>query len=219
MLGLGASDFEFGVDPSADPELALVRWGRGGCRRCAVPHRGDGCVSPWALPRSPPCPAPCPQALRVSMEEQRQRQEEEARRAAAASAAEAGIAATGGDGEQLGRERSCSWQAGVCGKCPREGAWPAEGASGLRGCPSAVGSGRRSWQSPPAQPGSAWSCWGAASARNAGQRSALPPSERVPAGASSAAARTPRGGRAGDGKGLPRPWPRSGSARWLPAGL
>lgn len=29
MLGLGASDFEFGVDPSADPELALVsrqRW-------------------------------------------------------------------------------------------------------------------------------------------------------------------------------------------------
>ncbi|XP_050768238.1 26S proteasome non-ATPase regulatory subunit 4 isoform X3 [Gymnogyps californianus] len=63
MLGLGASDFEFGVDPSADPELAL--------------------------------------ALRVSMEEQRQRQEEEARRAAAASAAEAGIAATGGDGEQL----------------------------------------------------------------------------------------------------------------------
>ncbi|ELK35338.1 26S proteasome non-ATPase regulatory subunit 4 [Myotis davidii] len=24
MLGLGASDFEFGVDPSADPELALV---------------------------------------------------------------------------------------------------------------------------------------------------------------------------------------------------
>lgn len=24
-LGLGASDFEFGVDPSADPELALVR--------------------------------------------------------------------------------------------------------------------------------------------------------------------------------------------------
>ncbi|NWI67960.1 PSMD4 ATPase, partial [Todus mexicanus] len=62
MLGLGASDFEFGVDPSADPELAL--------------------------------------ALRVSMEEQRQRQEEEARRAAAASAAEAGIAATGGDGEK-----------------------------------------------------------------------------------------------------------------------
>lgn len=25
MMGLGASDFEFGVDPSADPELALVR--------------------------------------------------------------------------------------------------------------------------------------------------------------------------------------------------
>lgn len=24
ILGLGASDFEFGVDPSADPELALV---------------------------------------------------------------------------------------------------------------------------------------------------------------------------------------------------
>lgn len=24
-LGLGASDFDFGVDPSADPELALVR--------------------------------------------------------------------------------------------------------------------------------------------------------------------------------------------------
>ncbi|XP_011375954.1 26S proteasome non-ATPase regulatory subunit 4 isoform X1 [Pteropus alecto] len=62
MLGLGASDFEFGVDPSADPELAL--------------------------------------ALRVSMEEQRQRQEEEARRAAAASAAEAGIAASGTEGER-----------------------------------------------------------------------------------------------------------------------
>lgn len=29
VLGLGASDFEFGVDPSADPELALVReWGK-----------------------------------------------------------------------------------------------------------------------------------------------------------------------------------------------
>lgn len=27
MLGLGSSDFEFGVDPSADPELALVRGG------------------------------------------------------------------------------------------------------------------------------------------------------------------------------------------------
>ncbi len=26
MIGLGASDFEFGVDPSADPELALVRY-------------------------------------------------------------------------------------------------------------------------------------------------------------------------------------------------
>lgn len=26
MMGLGASDFEFGVDPSADPELALVRY-------------------------------------------------------------------------------------------------------------------------------------------------------------------------------------------------
>lgn len=26
-LGLGASDFEFGVDPSSDPELALVRHG------------------------------------------------------------------------------------------------------------------------------------------------------------------------------------------------
>lgn len=25
VLGLGAGDFEFGVDPSADPELALVR--------------------------------------------------------------------------------------------------------------------------------------------------------------------------------------------------
>lgn len=25
VLGLGASDFEFGVDPSADPELALVK--------------------------------------------------------------------------------------------------------------------------------------------------------------------------------------------------
>ena len=25
MMGLGASDFEFGVDPSADPELALVK--------------------------------------------------------------------------------------------------------------------------------------------------------------------------------------------------
>lgn len=42
------------------------------------------------------------QALRVSMEEQRQRQEEEARRAAAASAAEAGIAATGTEGERGG---------------------------------------------------------------------------------------------------------------------
>lgn len=29
VLGLGASDFEFGVDPSADPELALVRDGKG----------------------------------------------------------------------------------------------------------------------------------------------------------------------------------------------
>lgn len=26
MMGLGASDFEFGVDPSADPELALVSY-------------------------------------------------------------------------------------------------------------------------------------------------------------------------------------------------
>lgn len=35
MLGLGASDFEFGVDPSADPELALVSDGEleGGCER------------------------------------------------------------------------------------------------------------------------------------------------------------------------------------------
>ena len=98
MLGLGASDFEFGVDPSADPELALVSDGEveGGCGRRAQSGR--------ALPRSAPCLSPSPQALRVSMEEQRQRQEEEARRAAAASAAEAGIAATGGDGEQLGRE-------------------------------------------------------------------------------------------------------------------
>lgn len=56
------------------------------------------------MPHSAPCLFPSPQALRVSMEEQRQRQEEEARRAAAASAAEAGIAATGGDGKELGRE-------------------------------------------------------------------------------------------------------------------
>lgn len=67
----------------------------------ALRRAGDSWGSLWA-PRSAPGPAPCPQALRVSMEEQRQRQEEEARRAAAASAAEAGIAATGGDGERLG---------------------------------------------------------------------------------------------------------------------
>lgn len=99
MLGLGASDFEFGVDPSADPELALVSGaGRQRVLCCSV----LGC-SPLsaALP-------PSLQALRVSMEEQRQRQEEEARRAAAASAAEAGIAATGGDGEELRGEQSCS---------------------------------------------------------------------------------------------------------------
>lgn len=51
------------------------------------------------------------QALRVSMEEQRQRQEEEARRAAAASAAEAGIAATGTEGERGGvRDRGAAAQ-------------------------------------------------------------------------------------------------------------
>ncbi|NXE99917.1 PSMD4 ATPase, partial [Menura novaehollandiae] len=39
MLGLGASDFEFGVDPSADPELALVR------RIPGMPGMGgQGCV-------------------------------------------------------------------------------------------------------------------------------------------------------------------------------
>ena len=32
MMGLGASDFEFGVDPSADPELALVRSRSLGCK-------------------------------------------------------------------------------------------------------------------------------------------------------------------------------------------
>lgn len=40
MLGLGASDFEFGVDPSADPELALVS-------KCGPQ------VEPWVL-CSPP---------------------------------------------------------------------------------------------------------------------------------------------------------------------
>lgn len=92
MLGLGASDFEFGVDPSADPELALVSDGdvEGGCG-----------LSLLCLAQLIHCLAPSLQALRVSMEEQRQRQEEEARRAAAASAAEAGIAATAGDGKEL----------------------------------------------------------------------------------------------------------------------
>lgn len=64
MLGLGASDFEFGVDPSADPELALVRCGRGSCTRCAGQGTAGGpcglpaqrqawprvrrrCASPW----------------------------------------------------------------------------------------------------------------------------------------------------------------------------
>lgn len=64
MLGLGASDFEFGVDPSADPELALVRWGRSGCTHCAGQGTAGGpcgrpaqrrarprvrrhCASPW----------------------------------------------------------------------------------------------------------------------------------------------------------------------------
>ncbi|OPJ69204.1 26S proteasome non-ATPase regulatory subunit 4 isoform A [Patagioenas fasciata monilis] len=40
MLGLGASDFEFGVDPSADPELALG----GGRRRVPIPGEGTGIV-------------------------------------------------------------------------------------------------------------------------------------------------------------------------------
>lgn len=57
MLGLGASDFEFGVDPSADPELALVSDGdvEGGCglsllclaQLIAWPHLCRLCVSPW----------------------------------------------------------------------------------------------------------------------------------------------------------------------------
>lgn len=34
VLGLGASDFEFGVDPSADPELALVS-----LVLCCLPHK------------------------------------------------------------------------------------------------------------------------------------------------------------------------------------
>lgn len=37
MMGLGASDFEFGVDPSADPELALVRNTKSASERPAQP--------------------------------------------------------------------------------------------------------------------------------------------------------------------------------------
>ncbi|KAJ8267824.1 hypothetical protein COCON_G00129960 [Conger conger] len=80
MLGLGASDLEFGSGPSADPELVL---------------RPEFGVDPSADPE-------LVLALRVSMEEQRQRQEEEARRVAAASAAEAGIPTPTGDGEGEG---------------------------------------------------------------------------------------------------------------------
>jgi len=81
-------------------------------------------------PSSTACLSPSPQALRVSMEEQRQRQEEEARRAAAASAAEAGIAATGGDGAELGWERSGQG---------REGEGSARWGSGCCGAPGAAG--------------------------------------------------------------------------------
>ncbi|KAM7028963.1 26S proteasome non-ATPase regulatory subunit 4 isoform 1-T1 [Acridotheres tristis] len=119
MLGLGASDFEFGVDPSADPELALVgghgipRIPKIRCFRHRNPIKSRISLFPHPCLDSPiPAgpggsdvefgvdPSADPElalALRVSMEEQRQRQEEEARRAAAASAAEAGIAAAGGD--------------------------------------------------------------------------------------------------------------------------
>lgn len=38
MMGLGASDFEFGVDPSADPELALVRLVVKGNQLCDGEH-------------------------------------------------------------------------------------------------------------------------------------------------------------------------------------
>ena len=37
MMGLGASDFEFGVDPSADPELALVSKTRM-CVKCLLTY-------------------------------------------------------------------------------------------------------------------------------------------------------------------------------------
>ncbi|RMC22755.1 hypothetical protein DUI87_00237 [Hirundo rustica rustica] len=112
MLGLGASDFEFGVDPSADPELAL------GARNsqnsigfgvlsskipkcCQSPILGEAVLglgaSDFEFGVDPSADPELALALRVSMEEQRQRQEEEARRAAAASAAEAGMGAAGGD--------------------------------------------------------------------------------------------------------------------------
>lgn len=53
MLGLGASDFEFGVDPSADPELALVSTG---CRRAATgAGLGPAELCPTQLPARPLC--------------------------------------------------------------------------------------------------------------------------------------------------------------------
>lgn len=94
VLGLGASDFDFGVDPSADPELALVRQ-----RQRFISFFTFSLIHPsshflqhvhlLAL-----------QALRVSMEEQRQRQEDEARRTAVTSAAETGLSASAADGEK-----------------------------------------------------------------------------------------------------------------------
>lgn len=138
MLGLGASDFEFGVDPSADPELALVS---GTGRQCALCCAAPGCATLSAAL------SPSLQALRVSMEEQRQRQEEEARRAAAASAAEAGIAATGGDGEELHGERSCS------GGGSWDAAWLLEGRPTITLQEAGAGCGRAcSGQNPPVPP-------------------------------------------------------------------
>lgn len=121
MMGLGASDFEFGVDPSADPELALVSKSLShlptvavcACFGCVYPTRVSLFVfvllfemhlTPWSLWVSVGSGhivfCSFVQALRVSMEEQRQRQEEEARRAAAASAAEAGMPTPTVDGKK-----------------------------------------------------------------------------------------------------------------------